>query len=728
MKEILKEVFGFNAFRPNQEIIIKNILAGRDVVAVMPTGGGKSLCYQLPSRILSGTVVVISPLISLMKDQVDAALENNIAAAYLNSSLNPPEMAEVYSLLRNNKLHLLYIAPERLAQQGFLDILKKIPISLFAIDEAHCISEWGHDFRPDYLNLICLKKNFPHLPVAAFTATATRKVAEDIVAKTGLESPFILRASFDRKNLFYNVMEKGDVNAQVLDYINNNPKKPGIVYRTTRKSVVALAAYLSANNIPAVAYHAGMDQEERKRSQEAFNRDEANVIVATIAFGMGIDKSNVRFVIHADLPKNIESYYQETGRAGRDGEDADCLLFFGNGDIPKIRYFINKIDDETERRVALAKLNDMVAYATHNRCRRKTLLGYFGEDFPAPSCGHCDICAGAHEETDITSDARIVLSAVLRTGERFGSGHIVDVVTGADTKRIRQYNHHSLETFSAGHGRPEKHWKFVINELLSQEAIVREGDRYPVLKLSGKGRVILSGGKEQIFALKRKESVIIKTDKSVAAGGNSDAGLFERLRALRSGIAREHGVPPFIIFSDKTLKEMAGRFPQNETEMKMIGGVGEMKYQHYGKSFIKEIREYLEDNPGLANRRLFANLPVESRPAAKSGKSPKREDTLEVTYKLLKDGLSIKEIAQKRNITAATVIAHLEGILEKGYSINIEDHIAPEKRKMIEEAFARLKTRRLTPVIEYLGGKATYDEAKIVRGWLNRKATEFSAE
>jgi ATP-dependent DNA helicase RecQ len=717
MKQILKEVFGFNDFRPNQEIIIKNILAKRDVVAVMPTGGGKSLCYQLPARIMDGTVVVISPLISLMKDQVDAARENNIAAAFLNSSLSAPEMADVYSRLRNNNLHLLYIAPERLASAGFLDTLKTIPIALFAIDEAHCISEWGHDFRPDYLGLSCLKKTFPEVPVAAFTATATLKVQEDIVGKTGLTAPFVLRASFDRKNLFYHVIEKEDVSAQVLGHISKHRDVPGIVYRTTRKSVIALTEYLASHGIRAAAYHAGMDQEERTSNQEAFNRDEVTVIVATIAFGMGIDKSNVRFVIHADLPKNIESYYQETGRAGRDGEDADCVFFFGSSDIPKIRWFIDKIEDEQERGVALAKLNDMVKYATHNRCRRKTLLGYFGEDYPAPSCEHCDICTGVHEETDISSDARILMSAILRTGERFGAVHVIDLVTGADTKRIRQYGHDTLKTFGAGQDKPDKHWKFIVNELLSQEALIREGNQYPVLKLTEKGKAILFGNEERIFALKRKESAAIKTDKLIPTE-TPDEALFNLLRSLRQGIAREHSVPPYIIFSDKTLKEMAARYPQNEAELKAITGVGEMKFRNYGNLFLKEIREYLENNPEAAQKISSRPLSKGKRSSPKRGPNGKKEPTIEATHQLLAQGLTVVEIAERRGLAPSTIVSHIEELLAQGFPLKIEDYIDEEKCKLIEEAFASLDTWQLGPVISQLSGKATYDEAKIVRGWL----------
>src|SRR4030066_519573 len=392
--DTLKTIFGFQSFRPNQESIIKNILDGRDVFAVMPTGGGKSLCYQLPATVMHGTAVVISPLISLMKDQVDAAVENGIQAAFMNSSMDADEVSDVYRMLKYNKIRLLYIAPERFAMPHFLERLKTAAISLFAIDEAHCISEWGHDFRPDYLGLSLIPEMFPGVPVAAFTATATQRVQDDIIKKIGLRKPHIVRASFNRPNLFYEVKGKSRVESQILGFLRDRPGESGIIYRTTRDSVMETADFLKSKGIAALPYHAGLSTAERKKNQEAFNRDEVQVIVATIAFGMGIDKSTLRFVIHADLPKNIEAYYQETGRAGRDGEPARCLLFFGRGDIPKIRYFIDRIPGDAERAAAMENLNRMAGFASHNVCRRRKLLGYFGERYPEENCGACDICAG----------------------------------------------------------------------------------------------------------------------------------------------------------------------------------------------------------------------------------------------------------------------------------------------------------------------------------------------
>ena len=588
---ILRTVFGFASFRPNQETIVKNILDRKDVFAVMPTGGGKSLCYQLPALLLEGTAVVISPLISLMKDQVDAAKENGIAAAYLNSSLDQQEIFEIHGKLKTNKVKLLYIAPERFAMPQFIKTLKGIPLSLFAIDEAHCISEWGHDFRPDYLALSALPELFPDIPIAAFTATATQKVQQDIIRKIGLRTPHTVRASFNRPNLFYQVKPKAGVEQQLLEFLSDHEGESGIIYRTTRDSVTATAGFLASHGIKALPYHAGLSAEAREKNQEAFNRDEVLVIVATIAFGMGIDKSNVRFVVHADLPKHIEAYYQETGRAGRDNEPAHCLLYFTRGDIPKIRYFIDRMEDEAERAIAMEKLNQTVRFASHNVCRRKQLLSFFGETYPDTNCGACDICTGSANQIDISTDARILMSAMARTSERFGIVHIIDIVIGADTKRIRELGHHELKTFGAGRHQDKNHWRFIVNELLAQELIRQDGDRYPVLKLTPRGANVLMG-KDEVFGLKREEVKAKGRRRKTAEGGWYDETLFDRLRVIRKKIAGENHVPPYVIFSDKTLHEMCRHFPKTASEMRRISGVGDVKLERYGEDFLEEIRTY----------------------------------------------------------------------------------------------------------------------------------------
>jgi ATP-dependent DNA helicase RecQ len=596
IKHALRTIFGFESFRPNQEDIVGSILGRKDVFAVMPTGGGKSLCYQLPAVLLPGTAVVISPLISLMKDQVDAAKENGIAAAFINSSLEPRDLSDVVQKLKSNQLKLLYIAPERFAMPQFSNLLKGLPLSLFAIDEAHCISEWGHDFRPDYLALSGIPSLFPGVPVAAFTATATEKVQQDIIRKIGLRTPHIVRASFNRPNLFYQVAPKSKIEPQLLEFLKAHKGEAGIVYRTTRDAVSATAEFLAYNGIKALPYHAGLSPEQREQNQEAFNRDEASVIVATIAFGMGIDKSNVRFVVHADLPRHIEAYYQETGRAGRDGAPAHCLLYFSRGDIPKIRYFIDQLQDEAERRIALEKLNQTVRFSSHNVCRRKQLLAFFGEVYPADNCGACDICTGNAVRIDVTIDAQIVMSAMARTNERFGITHIIDIVLGADTKRVRELGHHTIKTFGAGRHKDKGHWHFIVDELLAQELIRQDGDRYPVLKLTGKGSAVLTG-QEQVFGLKREESKVVERRRKSAEDAGFDATLFERLRSVRKRLAEANHVPPYVIFSDKTLHEMCRHYPATAPELRRIAGVGDVKLERYGDNFISEIKAYLECNP-----------------------------------------------------------------------------------------------------------------------------------
>jgi len=589
----LRTVFGFESFRQNQETIITSILSNKDVFAVMPTGGGKSLCYQLPALLRTGTAVIISPLISLMKDQVDAAQENGIDAVFMNSSLDQRELAEIQRKLTSGQVKLLYIAPERFAMPQFIETLKRIPLSLFAIDEAHCVSEWGHDFRPDYLTLSSIPIDFPGIPIAAFTATATRKVQQDIIGKLGLRKPHEVRASFNRPNLFYQVEPKSNIEQQLQVFLASHEGESGIIYRTTRDAVDGTAAFLAGQGIKALPYHAGLSADERQRNQEAFSRDEIQVIVATVAFGMGIDKSNVRFVVHADLPKHIEAYYQETGRAGRDGAPAYCLLFFSRGDIPKIRYFIDKIPDEQERAIALEKLNQTVRFASHNVCRRRQLLSFFGETWPGDNCGACDICTGSVLQVDISLDAKILMSAMARTNERFGILHVIDVVMGADTKRIKELGHDTVKTFGAGRDKDKNHWRFIVNELLAQELIKQDGDRYPVLKLTAKGAGVLTGT-GQVFGLKREETRKSTAKRKAAEAGGYDQMLFEQLRVVRKKIAEEQHVPPYVIFSDKTLHEMCRQFPTTASAMRQVTGVGDVKLERYGERFMDAIKTFGE--------------------------------------------------------------------------------------------------------------------------------------
>ena len=581
----LQNTFGFSHFKPNQEDIITSILQGCDVFAAMPTGGGKSLCYQLPATLLPGITVVVSPLIALMKDQVDAAHENGVRAGFINSTLSREEAADIFSQLKNGRLKLLYIAPERLSTGDFFNQLKELELSQFAIDEAHCISEWGHDFRPDYLSLSRLREKFPNVPISAFTATATKKVQEDIITRLRLKTPLRVRASFNRKELYYRITRKSNVNQQILDFVLKHPGKSGIVYRTTRKAVENTSSYLSEHGISSLPYHAGLSDPERKHHQELFKKDEIDIIVATIAFGMGIDKSNIRFVIHGDLPKSIESYYQETGRAGRDGELSHCLLLYSRGDAGKIQYHIRNIEDELVQERARKNLSRMISYAETSVCRRKQLLSYFDEDFSG-NCGMCDSCNDEIELVDGTVDAQKILSAIKRTGERFGINYIIDIVRGANTERIRQYGHDQLSTYGVGKDEPKEHWHAMIDELLGKDCILRDEESFGALRITEKGNGVLFG-KDTFSVAKRNATRKSKVEAEYEKG---DEALFNILRNLRLEIARKKGLPPYMIFSDKTLREMCIKLPDNKMSFLRISGIGRVKLETYGSLFLDAIR------------------------------------------------------------------------------------------------------------------------------------------
>lgn len=585
----LKKTFGFKKFRPYQKEIISHILEGRDVFASLPTGGGKSICYQLPALHFEGVTLVMSPLVALMKDQVDGARAYGIEAYCLNSSLSARETSEVYRALEEGKAKLLYISPERFAIDGFTENLKRFNVSFVAVDEAHCVSEWGHDFRPDYLSLSRIREFFPGVVIAAFTATATIKVQEDIIGLLKMSDPFLVRASFDRKELYYRIMPKNGANKQIYEFIRKRKKQSGIVYRLSRADVEKTAAYLSEKGIKSLPYHAGLPTKERVKNQDLFNRDEVDVVVATIAFGMGIDKSNIRFVIHGDLPKSVEGYYQETGRAGRDGLPSECLLLYSAGDIARIHYFIDRISDEKEKIRANRNLNNMANLASVNVCRRKQILEYFNEKHEG-NCGACDICNGEAEQVDGTEDAQKILSAIVRTNQRFGIGQIVDIVRGADTEKIRKFKHNELKTWGVGKEKSKVWWNSIVNELIGQKHIIRDRDNYNALKINPSGADILYG--RAVFSvLMRKEKEPER--KPGFREVEYDQELFSRLRNIRASIAKKKKIPPYIVFSDKTLKEMSHLKPDDLSAMLRVSGVGERKMEQYGSQFLVEIRSYL---------------------------------------------------------------------------------------------------------------------------------------
>ena len=598
MHDVLQRVFGFRSFRPNQQDAVTAILDGRDLLAVMPTGGGKSLCYQLPAVMLPGTALVVSPLISLMKDQVDGARANGIRAACLNSALSPEERADVMRALHDGSLDLLYVAPERFALDHFQELLGRLQISLVVIDEAHCISEWGHDFRPDYLSLSAIREICPEIPVAAFTATATDRVRQDIAQRLGLRDPLLVRASFDRPNLAYEIREKDGGDAQLVSILKGFAGQAGIIYRTSRKSVNDTAAMLVKKGFRALPYHAGLSDDARRNNQEAFIRDETDIVVATVAFGMGIDKSNVRFVIHADLPKSIESYYQETGRAGRDGADARCIMLFSQGDIPKVRFFIDSMLDEQERARALFALSKVVAFASSTVCRRKMLLDHFGELFPKENCASCDVCLGTKEVTECTTEAKMLLSAIIRTDSRFGSGHIVDILVGADTKKVREFGHERLALYGAGKQQGRVFWRRLVDELIARKVIAKSEGLYPSLyPLEGAVGILKEGQQVEMVRIAEKSRRKPALGNISPDGLPVDRELFDRLRALRKKLADEQGVPPYLVFSDRALQEMASRKPSTPEEMLDIPGVGQVKLARYAEAFLEAIRDAIRGRP-----------------------------------------------------------------------------------------------------------------------------------
>jgi ATP-dependent DNA helicase RecQ len=583
-------------------------LAGRDVFALLPTGGGKSLCYQLPALILDGLLLVVSPLIALMKDQVDVLREKGIAAAYINSTLSPYEVQKIRSSLLNSYIKILYVAPERLILSEFLSFLTRLKISLIAIDEAHCISEWGHEFRPAYRQLKVLKELFPEVPLMALTATAVPEVQADIIALLGLEDPAIYRSSFNRKNLVYCVRTKADAYGQLLLYLNDHKGESGIIYCFSQKSTESLAEKLQKVGLRALPYHAGMDPGRRAETQDRFIKNDIEIVVATIAFGMGIDKPDIRFVVHYDLPKNMETYSQETGRAGRDGLQSDCILFFGYGDRKKIEYLIGQGNDEEQRQVSYRKLRDVVNFCEAYGCRRKALLGYFGEVYGEANCGSCDNCLAPKEKFDGTQTAQKILTCVSQVREKFGANYIAEILRGSKSRKILQNNHDSLKAYGSGREYPASMWQSFIRELIMQGYLQTEGDMYPVLRLTEKSYDLLFGGEAIMLTKPAVETAMAKTSHDSSedhfddcsdglsdsrfdnrSNGSRDEDLFESLRALRRKLASDEGIPPYMVFHDSSLREMTARLPRNKAEFRSIEGVGDRKLEKYGDIFLEEI-------------------------------------------------------------------------------------------------------------------------------------------
>jgi ATP-dependent DNA helicase RecQ len=701
-EEALKKYFGYDSFRPQQSEIINTVLANQDCLVLMPTGGGKSMCFQIPAVIREGLTVVISPLIALMKDQVEALRGNGISAAYLNSSLSASEQDSVMWRAKLGELKLLYIAPERLFSGNTIDFLREWKVSLFAVDEAHCISSWGHDFRPEYRQLSNLKQHFPDVPVIALTATADRVTRRDILKQLHIEQAETFIASFDRHNLNLSVLPGRNRLQQILSFINKHDEQSGIIYCLSRKGTETVAASLQKAGLRAEYYHAGLSAETRSRVQEQFLKDDIQVIVATIAFGMGIDKSNVRWVIHYNLPSNVESFYQEIGRAGRDGAESDTVLFYSFLDIMTRKEMIDNSDQSAEQKELLhAKLNRMKQYAEADICRRRILLSYFNESVEN-DCGNCDVCRNPRTRFDATVIAQKALSGIARTDQKVAMGMLIDILRGSRNRNILQLGYDRLPTFGVGHDLRGEEWAEYISQLLNSGVIDIAYDEAHAFKLNPVSQLVLRGKRKvelvkfiPVSERKSKEEKPISTQQPKHEIIRD--ALFEQLRKLRKQIADSMRVPPYLVFSDATLSEMAQKRPVSEAQMKAVSGIGAEKYRLYGQTFIKEIDAFLKSNPQPATRVLPGLTYLE-------------------TLNLYKAGYSVKVMAEKLNLNPVTIVSQLIKLKDDGHDIDLKALIDSKSYRVIISAAAEMgigKTSQLKPLFDVLDGQYDFGQIKL---------------
>ncbi len=703
LEEALKHFFGYDTFRLGQKQIVEEALQNRDLLIIMPTGGGKSLCFQLPALLKPGLTVVVSPLIALMQDQVDALQDNGIGATFLNSSLSWQDVRSRETAILNGKIKLLYVAPERLLGEKFLPFLdqvrSQIGISAFAIDEAHCVSEWGHDFRPEYRQMKQLRQRYPDIPILALTATATGRVRQDIIQQLTLREPGIHIASFNRPNLYYEVQPKERQSYNQLFKKIRSHQGSGIVYCLSRRKVDEIAFRLQNDGISALPYHAGLSDEVRATNQTRFIRDDVQVMVATIAFGMGINKPDVRFVIHYDLPRNLESYYQESGRAGRDGEPAHCTLLFGAGDIRTIEYLIDQKPDPKEQRVARQQLRQVLDYAEGTDCRRTIQLSYFGERFKG-DCTNCDNCRSPKPVEDWTIEAQKFLSCVARCKERFGMIHIIDVLRGSRKQKIEQYGHHLLSTYGIGKDKSVEAWKMLGRSLLHQGLVDETSDGYRILKLNKLSWEVLRSQRSVHIAI--TETPVAKAIADTNSRSAEVEILFERLRKLRKQLADAQSVPPYVVFADSSLRVMAQVQPETIEAFAEISGVGTHKLTQYGDKFVSEIRAFCQEQ----------KLP-----------EPLPSNTHMVTLQFYQQGLSVEEIAQERGLVQSTIITHLSELIEKNQPVDINRLVLPERQKPIIKAIQTVDTNSLRSLREHLGEDYSYEEIRLVLAWWRRETT-----
>ena len=700
-QNILKKYFGYENFRPGQEEIITHILNNEDVLGIMPTGAGKSVCYQVPAMILDGVTIVISPLISLMKDQVDSLNEIGIPATFINSTLSYNSYEQTIENIVHDVYKIIYVAPERLNSDTFLNLLNKINISMVTIDEAHCVSQWGHDFRPSYCEIANMILNLKKRPiVSAFTATATELVKNDIINLLHLENPYCLTTGFDRKNLKFSVETPNDKIEFIINYLDEHKNESGIIYCLTRKNVDTVFDKLSDLGLSVSKYHGGMTEKQRRLSQEDFTFDRTKIMVATNAFGMGIDKSNIRYVIHYNMPKDLESYYQEAGRGGRDGEKADCILLFSRSDIVTNKVLIESIPSGTSHYQEYEKLNDMVDYCNTDKCLRKYILEYFGEITDFDNCGNCSNCLDNSELTDITADTQKILSCIKRMNERFGSSMVVDVLRGSKGSRIFSLGFDNLSTYGIMKDYPKDSLRDLISYLITEGYIKSVGDKYPVLMLTPLSNDVLFNGAKVYTKLKLNKAE--SRSASNKAQTNTiqtkfDENLFAILSDLRKKIANENFIAPFIVFSDVSLKQMSTFYPTDAESMLKIEGVGLNKLVKYGNVFIEAISDYASKN----------NIDVQDIAPTKIVKAPK-PDTKLISYDMFSNGMSIEDIANERGLTRVTIEGHLIDCLEKGMDLDLTKYVHTEYRDEILKVIHEIGTEKLKPIKEALPEEVSY--------------------